>query len=120
MEIDTRQTAEARWLELTREALPEAARRRGWPVQADHCFQRIFLDHACKGVWYDHIQGRPAYAHAERHYLDRAIALAEAVLTGEADLATLNRQSLTWRKTHALSLPANLFGTQPELQFSRD
>lgn len=93
-----RSIAEARWLTLTRETLPAVARPRRWPVEADHCFQRIFLDNACEGVWYDRIEKRPAYAHADRVILDRAITLAEAALAGEADLAVLNRRSLEWRK----------------------
>lgn len=120
MEIESRKAAELCWLELTREALPEAAIGRSWPVRADHCFQRIFLDHACAGVWYDHIQGRPAYACADRRCLDRAIAIAEAVLAGEADLDALNRQSLAWRKTRALSLQAKLPAAQSQLEFGRD
>ena len=96
-----RRATEARWLELTRHLLPAAAPDRGWPVRADHCFQRIFLDNACDGVWYDHIAGRPAYARADPVILDRAVALAEAALAGDADLALLNRRSLAWRKLRA-------------------
>jgi len=96
-----RRAAEARWLELTRHLLPAAAPDRGWPVRADHCFQRIFLDNACDGVWYDHITGRPAYARADSVILDRAVTLAEAVLAGDADLTLLNRRSLAWRKLRA-------------------
>lgn len=92
-----RSDLEARWLDLTRRALPGVARERGWPVTADHCFQRILLDHAFGGVWYDHVRQRPAYAHADATALERAVALGEAALAGEADLAALNRQSLAWR-----------------------
>ena len=96
-----RRAAEARWLELTRHLLPAAAPDRGWPVRADHCFQRMFLDNACDGVWYDHITGRPAYARADSVILDRAVALAEAALAGDADLTLLNRRSLAWPKLRA-------------------
>ncbi len=93
----TRRSAlEAQWLTLTRETLPAAATR-DWPVRFDHCFQRILLDAACGGVWYDHIAKRPAYAHAPDEVLTAAIALGRAVLAGEADLVALNRQSLVWR-----------------------
>ena len=92
-----RKALEARWLDLTRRALPAVARERGWPVTADHCFQRILLDNAFGGIWYDHVAQRPAYAHADATALGRAVALGEAVLAGEADLAALNRQSLAWR-----------------------
>ena len=88
---------EARWLALTRQAMPDAAAANGWPVRFDHCFQRILLDNAAGGVWYDAIPGRPAYAHAPVAVLREAIALGEAALAGDADLAVLNRHSLDWR-----------------------
>lgn len=94
---DDRATLEARWLHLTRQLLPALAPARGWPVRADHCFQRILLDAACGGRWYDTIEKRPAYAHAPEAVLSRAVALAEAAIAGQADLHALNRQSLRWR-----------------------
>ena len=93
----TRDERQRRWLALTRDTLPALARGRGWPVRADHCFQRILLDHACGGCWYDHIAGRPAYAHASDALLDGAIALGEAAVAGTVDMAILNRRSLAWR-----------------------
>ena len=104
MDADDRSIAEARWLKLTRETLPAVARARRWPVETDHCFQRIFLDNASGGVWYDRIPGRPAYAHADRGVLDRAVALAEAALAGEKELDLLNRRSLAWRKARKSEL----------------
>jgi hypothetical protein len=95
--ITPRATRERHWLALTRETLPALAGARDWPVRADHCFQRILLDHACGGRWYDHIPKRPAYAHASDAVLDAAIALGERVAAGTADLAALNVQSLRWR-----------------------
>ncbi len=92
-----RTTLEADWLHLTRVELPALAAERRWPVRADHCFQRILLDHAHDGRWYDHITGRPAYAHATDEALTRAMALGRAAIAGEADLHALNRQSLRWR-----------------------
>jgi hypothetical protein len=89
---------EARWLHLTRTALPAVAAERGWPVRLDHCFQRILLDAACGGRWYDHIAARPAYRRCDLAILARAVALGEAVLAGEGDLPTLNRHSLAWRR----------------------
>ena len=93
----SRTALERRWLALTRETLPAAARHRDWPVRADHCFQRILLDHACGGVWYDRIDGRPAYRAAPETVLSRALRTGEAVLAGQADLHALNAQSLRWR-----------------------
>ena len=94
---DARPALERRWLALTRETLPRLAGPSGWPVHADHCFQRILLDHAFGGCWYDHVARRPAYRHAPADALARAVALGEAVVAGEADLAALNRRSLAWR-----------------------
>ncbi|MBM2577715.1 GCN5-related N-acetyltransferase [Jannaschia sp. Os4] len=88
---------EARWLDLTRREMPAAAGARGWPVRFDHCFQRILLDHATGGPWYDAIPRRPAYRHAPDGVLRAAIAAGEAALAGEADLHALNRASLDGR-----------------------
>lgn len=96
-----RKALEARWLALTRETLPALAPTRGWPVRADHCFQRILLDNALNGRWYDHVAGRPAYRHLDDAALARAVALGEAAAAGEADLALLNRRSLAWRGMRA-------------------
>jgi hypothetical protein len=96
-----RGTLERDWMVLTRDRMPRAARAMGWPVHEDHCFQRILLDNACGGVWYDHIIGRPAYACASDRQLAGAIALGEAALAGEADLAALNALSLAWRRTRS-------------------
>ncbi|GIT92396.1 hypothetical protein JANAI62_28540 [Jannaschia pagri] len=94
-----RDVLELAWLTLTRETLPRAARLRGrdWPVHLDHCFQRILLDHATRGVWYDTITKRPAYRHASDAVLREGVVLARAILAGDADLLSLNRQSLIWR-----------------------
>ncbi|MEM1379130.1 MAG: GCN5-related N-acetyltransferase [Pseudomonadota bacterium] len=93
-----REALERRWLRLTREVLPEEAKRRGgWPVHLDHCFQRILLDNAAGDVWYNVVPKRPAYRHAPDALLQTAVALGEQVLAGEADLGTLNRESLRLR-----------------------
>ena len=92
-----RPALEAAWLTLTRDTLPALAAHRDWPVHADHCFQRILLDNAVEGRWYDHIVGRPAYRHAPDAVLARAVALGQAVIAEEADLIALDRRSLAWR-----------------------
>jgi hypothetical protein len=98
MTRDAREALQEEWLDLTRRALPQAARGRAdWPVRLDHCFQRILLDNAVGGRWYDAIEGRPAYRHAPGDVLGRAVALGRAVEAGEADLAALNARSLAWR-----------------------
>lgn len=92
-----RAALETRWLQLTRVELPALACTRGWPVRADHCFQRILLDHAVGGCWYAHVAARPAYKHLDADRLAAAVALGEAVAAGGADLRALNAQSLAWR-----------------------
>ena len=96
-QVSTDADLEARWLDLTRVTLPGLASARCWPVRYDHCFQRILLDNAFGGVWYDHVAKRPAYAHAPAEALARAVALGEACADGTADLVLLNRRSLMWR-----------------------
>ena len=93
---------QARWLHLTRQVLPALAGERGWPVSADHCFQRILLDNACGGLWYDHIVGRPAYTHADPAILARAVELGDAAIAGTVDLVALNYRSLAWRRAARL------------------
>lgn len=88
---------EMRWLELTRAKLPALAGKNGWPVSLDHCFQRILLDNAVGGCWYEAIVKRPAYRHATDAILTEAFRLGEAVAAGEADLHEFNRCSLAWR-----------------------
>ncbi|WP_287976883.1 GCN5-related N-acetyltransferase [Sphingomonas sp.] len=96
-----RAALEAAWLRLTRVTLPGLARERGWPVRADHCFQRILFDNAVGGRWYDVVARRPAYRHIAAASLIEAIALGEAAIAGTVDLAALNRQSLRWRGKRA-------------------
>ena len=93
----TRAALEAAWLELTRRTLPGLAAARGWPVSADHCFQRILLDNAVGGVWYDAIARRPAYRHADAALLASAVALGRQVAAGGRDLHELTRRARAWR-----------------------
>lgn len=84
------------WFDLTRNRMPAAARERGWPVHLDHCFQRILLDNAVEAAWRTQIAA-PAWRNASDAILGRAVALGEAALRAEADLAELNDKSLGWR-----------------------
>ena len=93
-----RHNLEQIWLQLTRVTLPGLSASRGWPVRDDHCFQRILLDAVCGGVWYDHVQGRPAYRRIEMERLAAAVALGQRVAAGEEDLGALNARSLAWRR----------------------
>jgi hypothetical protein len=78
--------------------MPALAEARRWPVRYDHCFQRILLDHACGGCWYDYVAGRPAYRFASADLLASAVRAGEQVVAGELDLDALNGQSLAWRR----------------------
>lgn len=95
----------SRWLALTRSEMPSVARDRGWPVTADHCFQRILLDNACEGCWYDHIAKRPAWRHAPIDTICRAVALGETAMAGDADIDALNARSLNWRRDRRKQSP---------------
>lgn len=95
-----RSALEARWLELTKMTLPNLAVKRKWPIRYDHCFQRVMLDAACGGCWYDHISQRPAYRCASDLILESAVYLAESVASEVIDLNKLNLQSLRWRGKH--------------------
>lgn len=92
-----RAALEAEWLHLTRTVLPALAAERRWPIRADHCFQRILLDDAFGGCWYDHVAGRPAYRHLDPATLAHAVAMARALVADEADPTAMNVRSLAWR-----------------------
>ena len=87
-----------RYIKLTKQVLPKMAsdKKLKWPVQNDHCFQRIVLDNICNGSWYEHLE-RPAYKHLSRDQSLKAVKLCEEIISGNADLHALNRQSLIWR-----------------------
>ena len=89
---------EAEWLTLTRATLPALAKTRRWPVSADHCFMRILLDAVHKARWDCVVTKRPAYKHIGKAQLVAALALGQQVAAGEADLWSLNTQSLRWRE----------------------
>jgi hypothetical protein len=89
----------ARYAALTKEIMPQLARstHKHWPVRNDHCFQRIVLDAVCGGVWYDHLP-RPAYKHLTQEQALCAVKLCDDIVSGDADLVAMNRQSLIWRE----------------------
>ena len=92
---------------MTRVVLPALAEARGWPVRADHCFQRILLDNAAGRCWYDIVDRRPAYRHIEIKVLEAAVALGERAAAGTADLAALNRRSIAWRRDATIAYAAH-------------
>lgn len=97
-----------RWLELTQETLPHRAGIERWTLRDDHCFQRVLLDAVCRGRWYDHIEGRPAYRHLGEERLRAALELADRLAHEEGAgrlLDELNAQSLTYRGKSAPGAP---------------
>lgn len=86
-----------RWLELIGRELPAAAAGRpDWPVRLDHCFARVILDHVHGRPWRE-VLPSPAYRNMSEDALRSAVAAAEAVLSGEADLLELDARSLRMR-----------------------
>ena len=100
MSCSQSQTADLvrRYRNFTTEVMPQMARNSEtqWPVQNDHCFQRIILDVVCNGTWYEYL-ARPAYKHLTQDQAFRAVQLCEDIVAGRVDLHDLNRQSLIWR-----------------------
>ena len=94
----------ARYVHMTRKVMPKLAlgEKRHWPVQNDHCFQRIVLDTVCEGVWYDHI-ARPAYKHLSQTQALAAVQLCEQIIADQIDLSVLNQKSLAWRGKQRLA-----------------
>jgi hypothetical protein len=85
-------------MEVTGETLPRMARDGDYPVQWDHCFRRIAYDVACDGVWYDHVDGRPAYQSMTDAQLISATAVALGMLSmGPEMVEWANEKSLYWR-----------------------
>ncbi len=89
----------ARWLDLTRRQLPQAAALHRWPIRLDHCFMRVCLDVAYGRPWHEAI-GRPAIRHAAPADLARAVSVAEGLLARPETLAALNAASLRMRGKH--------------------
>ncbi len=86
-----------RWRRLIRADLPMAAADHpDWPIRLDHCFARVILD-AVHGRPWREVVAAPAWRHMTDDALRRAIALAEAILAGDADLRALDLRSLSMR-----------------------
>ena len=89
--------ARRRWRDLVRRVLPSAAvDHPEWPIRLDHCFARVILDAVCERPWREVIAA-PAWRTMDAVQLATAIALAEAIVAGSADLRALDAQSLAWR-----------------------
>ena len=97
----------SRYIVLTKGVMPYLARtsHKHWPVNNNHCFQRIILDSVCGGVWYDYLP-RPAYKNLTHDQAANAVKLCNDIISGDADLIVLNKQSLKWRgKTGSTPFP---------------
>lgn len=95
-----------RYLELTNEILPKLSQHRHFPVQENHCFQRILLDNLFQCCWYEVLDCKrgSAYQQLTEAQLEQAIALAETILTQPDEyVKQLDRNSLNWRKKLFLS-----------------
>lgn len=96
-----RRTLEQAYLELTRKQLPEIAEAAGWPVQEDHCIQRMVLDAIYQDCWYNHLAKgrRPAYQQLSNIQLGQALLLAHRLRHASPKLLEwLNACSLSFRK----------------------
>ncbi len=87
------------YLALTNRVLPDLAQQRRFPVRFNHCFQRVVLDNLFARCWYDVLSRRePAYKQLTEEQLERAIAIAETIISQPDDyLDQLNQNSLRWR-----------------------
>lgn len=94
-----RQILEQWYLLLTREKLPQQAQVEQWPIQQDHCLQRVVLDNLFQDCWYNHLKrSKPAYRQLDNLQLGQALLLLYRMeQEGEPLVAVLNVSSLTFR-----------------------
>lgn len=99
----TKEKLQEQWNYLYKEYLPTLAKARDeaqtrWPIVLDHCFARIVLDNSI-GIdkpW-TKVLPSPAYKHMSETQLRAAIALAERIAVGTANLVELDERSLQLR-----------------------
>lgn len=89
-----------RYLELINRVLPSLAGQREFPVKYNHCFGRIILDNLFGCCWYKVLARRQsAYKQLSEEQLEKAIAIAEAMITQPNKyIHQLNQNSLRWRQ----------------------
>lgn len=92
----------ARYLELTEDVLPRLARREGWPITEDHCYQRVILDTIAGQEWYhtiaDPTADAPAFMQLDAEQLQAAINVAHQMIEhGRPVVERLNDRSLSFR-----------------------
>jgi hypothetical protein len=88
------------WERLTKRVLPQRAAREKWPIRFDHCFQRVALDHAFGGCWYEHLDRKKGAAIKQIHTpaLAKAVAAARRMeAEGVGAVRPMDERSLLWR-----------------------
>jgi len=88
------------YLELTNQVLPELAVSQNFPVQYNHCFQRIILDNLFGRCWYEVLERKqqPAYKQLTEEQLEQAIMIVNSIIAQpDSYLQQLNQNSLNWR-----------------------
>ncbi|HHP7238496.1 hypothetical protein [Longibacter sp.] len=69
-----------------------------YPVSDDHCFKRIAFDAAAGGLWSASIR-RPFYRYATDEEVRTAIRILEEMADDPERAISLNRASLSYRRT---------------------
>lgn len=90
----------AEYLQLTKAELPRLAKAGKFPIRFDHCFQRVALDYAFHGCWYDHLDRKkgPAIKQISTGALARAVAACRRMVAeGVEAVNELDALSLRWR-----------------------
>lgn len=70
-----------------------------WPIQEDHCLQRVVLDALFQDCWYNHLsRSKPAYRQLDNLQLGQSLQLLSRMeREGKSLVAALNVSSLTFR-----------------------
>lgn len=88
------------YLRLTKVDLPQRAAVERFPIRFDHCFQRVALDNAFSGCWYDFLDRKkgPAIKQIDTQTLARAVAACRRMTSeGSEAVRELDAASLRWR-----------------------
>jgi len=96
-----REALEQTYLHLTNIELPKWTATYNWPINENHCFQRVLLDHLFQKPWRDSLPNtsKPAYRQLKNQQLGQATFWAYTfIYERPADLLQYNAQSLRYRK----------------------
>lgn len=93
--------AKLKWRLLTNKILPnDAKKNKKFPIRFNHCFQRVALDNAFGGCWYNYLDKKKgtAISQISEVKLNEAIEFAMQMHKGGADtVIKLNKISLKYR-----------------------